>query len=52
MLLVAVGLLFGLVMLLWCFVLTIVHRDSAWRGYKTCADDRETGSMARRSHAA
>lgn len=53
MLLVTIGLLFGLAILLWCLVLTVVHRDSAWGGHGTlAADRREVGPMRYRSHAA
>lgn len=52
MFLVSVGLLFGLVVLLWCFVLIIVRRDSARRRQRPCTEDREVRLMAHRSHAA
>jgi hypothetical protein len=53
MLLVAIGVLFGVVVLLWCFVLNIVHRDSAWGGYRIrSASDPKAGPTTHRSHVA
>lgn len=38
MLLVAIGLLFGLVVLLGCFVLSLVQRDTTWERRETVAE--------------
>jgi hypothetical protein len=53
MLLIMIGLLFGLVILLWCLVLAVMHRDAASAGQNGFSTPhREAGPMTHRSHAA